>query len=158
MRSGLVVRPIAGAIRSGFSPVAPAEASVIDMFRAFWPLDTFLRDLRSGEVSFAKGVAVMLDFDGSYGEVIPSLAGWCSTFERIGAGLGQAVDLGFMVRLARRVHAGMLIDTADIERFSALTDVCRRLFLACPTRLRHRCYLDECITMAVEDLGLREAA
>lgn len=139
-------------------PATPVETTVPYMLRAFWPLDCLVADLRAGEVSYAGLTPVMLDHDGSYGEIIPSLEGWCSTFERIAARLGSTIDLGHMRRIGKRLETGMLIDTADIDRFSSQVERCRQIFLACPIWIRNQCYLDECIAMAVEDLGLREAA
>lgn len=139
-------------------PIRPVHSTLPYMLRAFWPLDRLIADLRSGEICYAGLAPVMLDYDGSYGEIIPSLEGWCATFERIARRLDLPIDLGYMRRLGKRLENGMLIDTADIDRFAALVDRCRQLFLACPIWIRHQCYLDECIAMEIEDLGLREAA
>lgn len=150
-------KPIALAIAATW-PTVPVQTTVTYMLRAFWPLDRLIADLRSGEISYAGLAPVMLDHDGSYGEIYPSLDGWCATFERIARRLNQTIDLGYMRRLGKRLENGMLIDTADIDRFTSLVDRCRQLFMACPVWIRHQCYLDECIAMEIEDLGLREAA
>ena len=149
--------PIAIGIDLAFS-ARPEETSVRYMLHAFWPLDRLVADLRAGEIAYAGLTPVMHDHDGSLGEIIPSLEGWCSTFERIAGRLGLPIDLGHMRRIGKRLENGMLLDTADIDRFSAQVERCRQIFMACPVWIRHQCYIDECIAMAVEDLGLREAA
>lgn len=150
-------KPIALGIYSAF-PIPQSEPSAAYMLHAFWPLDRLVADLRSGEISYAGLSPVMLDHDGSYGEIIPSLEGWCSAFERIARRIRLPIDLGHMRRIGKRLETGMLIDTADIDRFASQVERCRQIFMACPVWIRDQCYVDECIAMAVEDLGLKAAA
>lgn len=148
---------IAQGIQQAF-PHYAGTSSIFDMVTAFWPLDRLIEDMLADQVSFAGPVAVMLDKDGSYGEIVPSLAGWCSAFERMARRIGIPLDLGTMRRISRRLDIGMLIDHDDIDRFVQQVNRCRAIFLACPVWIRKQAYLDECIEIALDDLGLREAA
>lgn len=150
-------RPIFEGILKAYPPI-PLESSINDMLKAFWPLDRLLDDLRSGEVAFAGMTPVMIDHDGSYGEIVPSLTGWSSCMERIAKRLSIPLDLSLLVRIAKRLEAGVLLDQADIDRTAYLVDRCRAIFMACPVRIRKACTVDELIEIAVEDYGLRRAA
>ncbi len=153
------LRPLTAGIRLAY-PITPTTPGLADMKKCFYPLDRLIADLKRGEVSYARGVPVMRDSEHSesYGEIEPSLAGWCSTFDRMAEALGIPLDLGHMRRLAKRLAHGMLIDQADIARFIKQVDRCRSIYLACPNTIRQRAYTAECIGMALDDLGLREAA
>lgn len=150
-------KPIAGCIMDAW-PARPSQSSIIDLWKCFWPLDRLVEALQAGEVCYGGATPVMLDHDGQYGEIIPSLAGFCSTLERMARAIRIPLDLGHMLRVAKRLEIGVLLEVSDIDRFAALVDRCRAIFLACPAWIRHRAYLDECIGMAIADLGLREAA
>jgi len=157
MPINLARRPVDIGIASAF-PMLPSTSSVFDMATAFGPLDQLLADLYAGEVAFHGPTPVMLDHDGSYGEIVPSLLGWTSCMERIARRLDIPLDLGPLRRLAKRIEAGILIDVADIDRAAALIERCRAVFMACPVAVRKAATNDEFIDIEIEALGLREAA
>lgn len=157
MLKDFTVKPLEAAFDIAF-PRYPATSSVVDMFKAFWPLDQLLRDLYAGEVGYAGTTPVMLDADGSYGEIVPSLTGWASCMERIARRLDTPLDLGLLCRIGKRLEAGMLMDVGDIDRAAALIDRCRAIYLACPVSVRKAATVDEFIDIEIEMLGLRRAA
>lgn len=150
-------RPIEAGLDIAF-PRIPSNSSVIDMLKAFWPLDRLLADLYAGEVSYAGLTPVMIDADGSYGEIVPSLNGWTSCMERIARRLDLPLELGLLRRIGKRIENGILLDVSDIDRAKALIDRCRAVYLACPVHVRKAATVDEFIDIEIEELGLREAA
>lgn len=150
-------RPIEAALDRAF-PRIPSTSSVIDMFKAFWPLDRLLADLAAGEIGYAGLTPVMIDHDGSYGEIVPSLTGWTSCMERIARRLGTPLDLGLLRRIGKRLEDGVFLSVSDVDRARALIDRCRAIYLACPVPVRKAATVDELIDIAVEEYGLRRAA
>lgn len=157
MSETLTLKQIPSGIDAAF-PRYSISSSVIDMRKCFWPLDRLIADLLAGEVSFAGATPIMLDHDGAFGEILPSIEGWCSALERIARAIRLPLDLGHMRRVARRLEAGMLLDVVDIDRFIAQTDRCRAIYLACPVWIRQAECVVECIDIEVTGLGLKEAA
>ncbi|MDP3440980.1 MAG: hypothetical protein U0989_02615 [Azonexus sp.] len=150
-------KPIEAGLDQAF-PRYPASSSVTDMFNAFWPLDRLIDDLYAGEVSYAGLTPVMIDHDGSYGEIVPSLNGWSSCMERIARRLDIPLDLGLLRRIGKRIENGILLDVAAIDRAKTLIDRCRAIYLACPVHVRKAATVDEFIEIEIEELGLRRAA
>lgn len=157
MRKHFTPRPIEVAFDTAF-PRYPATSSVVDMFKAFWPLDRLLADLYAGEVGYAGLTPVMIDHDGQYGEIVPSLNGWTNCMERIARRLDIPLDLGLLRRIGKRIENGILLDVSDIDRARALVDRCRAVYLASPVHVRKAATVDELIDIEIEDLGLRSAA
>lgn len=157
MPTNLARRPIALAI-AGAMPAIPATSSIIDMQKAFSPIDTLLQSLYQGEIDFEGSVPVMQDWDG-WCELAPAIHGWCDCWERIARQMGaQLDDIAFIRRLANRLTAGILLDVGDIDRAKAAINRCRALYLACPTWIRQSAVQDEMIAIALDELGLRRAA
>lgn len=157
MRTNLPRRPIEAAFDRAF-PRTPTTSSVIDMFKAFWPLDRLLADLYAGEIGYAGITPVMLDHDGTWGEIVPSLTGWASCLERIARRLDTPLDLSFLLRLAKRLENGIFMDISDVDRAKSLIDRCRAIYLACPVHIRKAATVEEFIDIEIEQLGLRRAA
>lgn len=157
MRTKLQLKPIEAGLDQAF-PRTPTTSSVIDMFKAFWPLDRLIKDLYTGEVSYAGMTPVMIDHDGQYGEIVPSLTGWASCMQRIARRLGTPLDLSFLLRLAKRLENGVFMDTTDVDRAQSLIDRCRAIYLACPVHVRKAATVEEFIDIEIEELGLRRAA
>lgn len=157
MRNPFTPLPIEAAFDIAF-PRLPTTSSVIDMFKAFWPLDRLLADLDAGEIGYVGPTPVMLDNDGNLGEVVPSLNGWTSCIERIARRLDIPVDISLLRRIGKRLEAGILLDASDLTRARALVDRCRAIYLASPVSVRKAATVEELIDIAVEEYGLREAA
>lgn len=154
------LRPITASIFTAF-PVRPRESSVIDMIKAFGPMDQLIADLYAGEVAYIDrcgSIPVMLDYDGTYGEIVPSLNGWTSCMERIARRLRIPLDLSLIRRLAARLEAGMLLDLDDVDRMVILVERCRAVYFASPVFVRQAATVDELIDIEIEGLGLRRAA
>lgn len=147
---------LAAAFDTAF-PRRPNSSSVCDMRKAFWPLDRLIADLYAGDIAFAGADPVMIDHDGEYGMIVPSLEGWCSTMERIAHRLQLPLDIGHLRRLAKRLDTGMLLDVSDIDRAAQLVDRCRAIFLACPVYVRQQATNDELIEIYMSEI-VREAA
>jgi hypothetical protein len=150
-------RPLAIAFDRAF-PVFPKYASVIDMFKAFWPIDKLMTELRIGDIAFLGTSPIMFDHDGSYSEITPCVEGWTSCLERMARRINIELDLSLMRRIAKRLEFGMLLDVADIDRAIQLNHRSRAIYLACPSYLRKSAYVDEMIDISVDELGLRRAA
>ena len=157
MRTNLPVKPIEAAFDRAF-PRRPSTSSVIDMIKAFWPLDRFLADLYADDIGFAGTTPVMLDHDGTWGEIVPSLASWTSCIERIARRLDTPLDLSLLRRIGNRIESGMPLDVDDIDRAKSLIDRSRAIYLACPVHIRKAAVVDEYIDIAIDELGLRRAA
>ncbi len=149
--------PIAAAFNQAF-PIKPGTSSVIDMIKAFWPVDRLMQDIDAGSIYFAGPVPVMLDADGSYGEIVPSLLGFCSCHQRMAAAQNIDFDSSPLIRIANRIQYGIQITEADQKAAHQTVDRLKSLFLATPVWIRKRAWLDESIAIQLADLGFREAA
>ncbi|UCV02333.1 hypothetical protein [Dechloromonas denitrificans] len=157
MPANLSRRPLALALEAAL-PIVPNSPGVADMHKAFAPIDQLLASLDQGEVDIEGATPVMRDWDG-WCEIAPAVQGWCDCWERIARRMGETVpDLAFLRRIANRLAAGMLLDTADIDRAHAVIARCRALYFACPVWIRKSAVQDEMIAIALDDLGLRRAA
>lgn len=157
MRNTFTTKPLETAFDKAF-PRLPATSSVIDMLKAFEPIDSLIADLYAGEISHVGPTPVMVDHDGELSEIVPCLIGWTNCLERIARRLDIPLDLGLMRRVAKRLEAGILLDVADLDRMAALVNRCRAIFLASPVHIRKACVVDEQIDIAMEEYGLRRAA
>lgn len=157
MLKGFPSRPLDAAFDAVF-PRYPISASVIDMIKAFAPVDRLLHDLYADQISYAGLTPVMRDYDNEYAEIVPSLAGWTSTIERMARRLDIPLDLSLLRRLGNRLDVGMLINVAELDTAVALISRSRAVFLAAPTHVRKAAVIDEYIEIAVEEYGLRDAA
>lgn len=156
MLKDFTAKPLEAAFDAAF-PRKPKESSVRDMWKAFWPLDRLIADLYTGDIAYAGAAPVMIDHDGEYGMVVPSLEGWCSVMERIARRLQLPLDLGHLRRLAKRLDNGVLLDVADIDRAAQLVDRCRAVFLACPVHVRQQVTNDEFIEIYMSEIVRRAA-
>lgn len=128
------------------------------MQKAFWPLDRLMDDLATGELCFAGSVPVMLDADGSYGEVLPSLLGFCSCFQRMADFQAWPLDSGPLIRLANRLQYGIRTTEADLINARKTVDRLKSIFMGTPVFLRQRAFLDESIAIKFASMGLKVAA
>lgn len=157
MFTNLPRRPIALAIDAALVPIN-LTPSIFDMKNAFDPIDQLLESLYQGEIDVEDSVPVMRDWDG-WCEISPAIHGWTDCWERISQRMGKPVhDLAFMRRLANRLASGILLDISDIDRAKAIVNRCRALYFACPLWIRKSAVQDEMIAIAMDELGLREAA
>ena len=154
---GLALTPIADGIAQGY-PERPYQSSAVDMLKAFWPVDRLLADLQSGEIFLAGAVPVMLDRDGSYGEIVPSLHGFCSCLERMAQACGIPLDTGPLLRIANRLQYGIGLGEADLQQAAFTVDRLKAVFLATPVPVRKQAWMAESIVIEQERLGWREAA
>lgn len=157
MLKQFTAKPIEAAFDITF-PRRPITSSVIDMLKAFAPIDSLIADLYTGEVSYQGPTPMMVDHDGGLSEIVPCLIGWTSCLERIARRLDIPLDLGLMRRIAKRLEAGIMLDVADLDRMAALVNRCRAIFLSSPVHIRKACVVDEQIDIAIEEYGLRRAA
>ncbi|MFM7012155.1 MAG: hypothetical protein ACKO0Z_22975, partial [Betaproteobacteria bacterium] len=139
-------------------PFYPSESSVFDMKKAFWPVDRLMQDIDEDCIFFAGSTPVMLDSDGSYGEIIPSLLGFCSCHERMAKAQSIELDTSPLIRLANRIQYSIPITENDKKRAKNAVNRMKSIFLATPVFIRKRAWLDECIDIQVSDMGLKEAA
>lgn len=146
-------RAIAVGIRNG-CPFYPSTSSIFDMQKAFWPMDRLIADLYAGEVSFIGLKPMMVDHDGSLGEIVPSVNGFTSCVERMAMQMKIPLDLGLIRRLALRIENGIPIDVTDVDKAALLIDRAKSVFLACPVSVRKAAYVDECIEIEISELGL----
>lgn len=157
MLKAFTAKPLEAAFDTAFLRL-PTTSSVFDMAKAFAPIDSLIADLYAGEISYLGVDPVMLDHEGGFAEIVPSLNGWTSCMERIARDLDIPLDLGLLRRIGKRLEAGMLLDVADIDRAKALVDRCRAVYLACPVFIRKAATVVELIDIEIGDLGLRRAA
>lgn len=157
MLNTFTAKPLEAAFDIAF-PRRPVSSSVIDMVKAFAPIDSMLADLYTGEVAYLGATPMMADHDGDLSEIVPCIIGWTSCLERIARRLDIPLDLGLMRRVAKRLEAGILLDVADLDRMAALVNRCRAIYLASPVHIRKACVVDEQIDIAMEEYGLRRAA
>lgn len=138
-------------------PAVPSDVSVIDMFKAFLPMDRLLESIEQGELYHDNLGPIMRDYDG-WCDVAPAIQGWCDCWERIARYMSKHLDLGPLRRMANRLTAGILLEISDLEKARTVVEKCRQLYFACPIPVRKRAVMEEQISIELESLGLKEAA
>ena len=111
-------------------------------------------ELRSGYATTYRGYVVFEDWQGELSRTDMALAGWCDCWERFNTGL----DLTPHDRLRKKLEAGVPLTIAEIDEALALLNKQQKALSSLPRDFIQSQTNTELIAIAMEELGIKEAA
>lgn len=146
------------AYRPGGRVVENRLPSLIEMYRLFTPIFQTLDDLASGEVRHEKGIPIML-FDGVWCAIHSAMIGWACCWQRICDDQGIEYSSAPLMKMAKKLENGVLLEVSDIEQARANIELTRQVFRRTPAHVLKRHSVTEQIAIEFEKRNLiKEAA
>lgn len=146
------------AYRSGGRVVENRCPSLLEMYQLFTPIFNTLDDLASGEVAHEKGIPVMF-FDGAWCAIHSAMIGWACCWQRICDDQRIAYDATPLMKMAKKLENGVMLEPEDIERARDCVELTRKVFMKTPAHVLKRHSVTEQIAIEFEKRNLiKEAA
>lgn len=132
--------------------------SIFEMKALFDPIFKTMADLASGEIEHEKGIPIML-FDGEWAAIHSAMIGWACCWQRICDGQGIAYDASPLLKLAKKLENGVMLEPDDIEKAKSNIEQTRQVFMRTPASVLKQHSLTEQIAIEFEKRDLiKEAA
>lgn len=131
--------------------------TLADMYQLFDPIYKTLDDLASGEVVSVRGIPVML-FDGVWAEIHEAMIGWACCWQRICNDQRIAYDPAPLMKMARKLENGVLLEPEDIERARDCIELTRKVFMKTPAHVLKHHSVTEQIAIEFERRNLIQEA
>lgn len=146
------------AYRPGGRVVENRCPSLLEMYALFSPIYKTLDDLASGEVVHEKGIPVMF-FDGVWCAIHSAMIGWACCWERICDDQRIDYDPAPLMKMAKKLENGVLLEPEDIDRARAVIDLTKVVFMRTPAHILKKHSITEQIAIEFEKRDLiKEAA
>lgn len=115
--------------RTGTAPRRIKRPTLIDIFKAFNPVDAMLARLADGWIHEENGVAVFYDDEHSdWFEICPALRGWIALWARLDAHYHLGINLEPMRILVAQLADGSDVFPELVSECQAVVDRCRRAY------------------------------
>lgn len=145
------------AYRPGGRVVENRCPSLLEMYALFTPIFKTLDDLASGEVVHEKGIPVMF-FDGVWCAIHSAMIGWACCWQRICDDQRIAYDATPLMKMAKKLENGVLLELEDIDRAIDNIELTRRVFMKTPAHVLKRHSVTEQIAIEFEKRNLIQEA